>query len=367
MAIVWDADTHGYIDRWANEMGLSPWLFNQVTGYGDGANLAEPGQDVWVQPERREIAIGIRNAHTLLSHHLGFAPRPTWSVAHIPLGALYPRRTHWLPLSEQHVQAIGKRGTTVLEAGAAVVYSDSTGAGVEDTATITVTVPTGTEAHEIHAFFRVADGAPEAASERWRIEPLTVSVSGTTATLTGHKALFVKPSVWRMPYSAPNFNRSSKRAASIADAAAFVTAVDVYRIYPDTTDAAVLIDTRTGQTVSTDLVLDDGVDGRVSLLGVYSTPFDMLRVHVWAGYPLDDYGQPDAALATALIRLANCEMPRLPVTLDDARLRVYQDDNEVLGLNDRPLSSSPLGFKNGQLAAWKIIQDYMRPQAVART
>jgi hypothetical protein len=70
---------------------------------------------------------------------------------------------------------------------------------IQDEFTTTATVPSGTTADEIRVFFTSADGGytgdPEFNDHTYEIRPLTITVSGTTATIVGPAYLFKKPSL----------------------------------------------------------------------------------------------------------------------------------------------------------------------------
>lgn len=361
-----DIETFGLLDYWRTYAGVNIWHWNQVVGAGVQANLADIGQDVWVQPERDTVAEGINRALSLMRGMLNYYPVPVWTVERVPLASLYPYGLSFVPLNNRYIQAIGRRATAVIQAGATVVYSDNDGDGINDRATLTVTLPAGTTASEVAVFFRVADGATSTADARWQINPLTVKVTDTTATITGHRAQFAKPTLWAMPYRAPNYNRSSKNAGDTSSAADFVTQVDVYRVYADPTDAVQLIDS-TGARTSITATLDDPEDGFIALDVSTGRYYPSLEIGYLAGYPLDAYGRPDHALLTALMRLANCEMVGDGLVLGSDRLPLIQRDTEIIGLRDNPLEQSPLGVRNGQIAAWKTVAEYARPNGMARS
>lgn len=89
----------------------------------------------------------------------------------------------------------GQRTTTVLNSGNGVAFTlvDADGDTFTETAQFSVTVPTGTDACDIHAYFKEY-AAADAANSRtdlassgpdpsWEVRPLRTSVVGTTATI----------------------------------------------------------------------------------------------------------------------------------------------------------------------------------------
>jgi hypothetical protein len=132
--------------------------------------------------------------------------------------------------------ALGQRATSLIQAGVSVVYSDPNSIGVNDTATITVNSAVAND--EIKLYFRTADGAPTAGDARYEIEPTVITDNGAgVVTIKAHRALFVKPKEWAREYEAFDANFNSPNIVDTGTAAGFVTAVDVYRVYTDTSAA----------------------------------------------------------------------------------------------------------------------------------
>lgn len=353
MAISTVADTHGLLSAWAEHMEVSPWGFNQVTGNGIDALLTNKSAKFFVQPERDNIARALAQAIEQGVHYTRFYPRPAWLSCQL---AIDPRRyvnRQTLITEFGYVKAIGKRAVTLIEAGATVTYSDTNGDGVTDLATITVST-TVTAADELHVFFTAADSLAGAADERWRIEPLRVSISGGTATITGHRALFVKPSVWRVPYTPPAYSDASKNSASPQNVADFVTTVDVYRVYADPTAAV---------TLGTANISAEVVNAKLGYIKVATGDTDPVVtserfVTVWyqAGFPLDTYtNDTDQRLKTAYARLANTLMAHKP-TNGDVRTMTYDNDDAARAEGFLPSAVWNNGLnevKTGAIEAWK--------------
>lgn len=360
------------LHHWQQIMLESPWHFAQVTGTDAPLNEACP---VYVQPNRDMIARSLYNAYSRIQEKLTYSLQPTWHVDRIRIGhgsplVLQSLRTDWT-----QVQAIGMRATTLIDADAAVVYSASnTALTADDTATITVAT-TVTDVSEIQVFFRTADGAPGAADARWQIAPLTVTLSGGNAIITGHRSLFVQPQIWRTPYI--GVNQVTRNEALTTDAADFVTLVDVYRVYPDATNAVTLVTDPAlawccnNANYTTD-VTQAGVawleDAR---LGIYRVRLDdmcrrrgveYVELHYLAGCPLS-YQDMDSELATAMVHLSNILMPQTPCEICNQANASYQADNATLirsagrggaFVNEKP---SPFGMQVGAHRAWEIVDN----------
>lgn len=369
--------TYTLLNAWQRRMHVNIWHFNQISGMGTQAPLSAPGQLVYVAPDWDTLASGITNALALAVPFLGTFHRPVYVYEDIRLSRWPGSWGAELKTKYRHVQAIGRRGATLLEGAVAIVFSDVGGDGIDNTATITATVPAGTLASEIQVFFKQSDSlATEAADERWQIEPLTVSVSGTTATITGHRALFANPSLWRRPFNSPNYNRSSINHGNTTIPADFVTEVDVYRIYPDETDAVTFLTTPTpncGNCAYTETPGSAFVyNSEHGLVKVCSdcTSFPCsghpryVRLHYLAGLPLDPVtGQTNATAETAFIQLANAEMPWQIADFTQDILRTWLEDWQITPSGELPpeLLTNPFGVRKGQISAFRKLTTLARP------
>lgn len=365
MAISPTVPTNRLLNAWQKRMGVNPYLFNQVAGSNAYANLAFASERAYVQPERDYIAEGLAAAQADILPYLRTFHRPTYVETTITLPRGYnPLQSLWT--NYHWVQAIGERATTLIEADVAVTYDLNAG-------TATLNVTTAVDTGEIEVFFRVADGAQAAADPRYQIEPLRLTASGGVVTAVGHPGLFVLPSIWADPYLAPNYNIPN--TADAADVNSYVEFVDVYRVYPDATNAVTIVQdpyftgNYTGTTpnlITGGALLLDGRKGEIRLradTAHFCTLYGVrnVRVKYLAGYPLDPFTQqPDTALEAAFIRLANCRVPLMPNTFSDQRAQVYQNDTAVQtvgeGFGARMLErETPFGYRKGEVESWRTI------------
>lgn len=357
MAIATRQTTHGLLNAWQRRMGVNIWHFNQITGPGVDAPVSTPGQFVYVQPEREQIAEALIAALSMGVAQLGFYPRPVYLSEPLPfwIGA----RWRLYQTKYGYVEAVGQRTLTAVQMAAAITYSDTDGDGIDDLATITVPAGALTDPSEIQIFFTAADSLYPAGDDRWQIEPVSVELSGSNFIIKGHRALFANPALWRRPYAAPNYHAASKNVGSMTNTSNFVTTVDVYRVHAVAADAATLeweiLDAPKGILRARTLYGCCTGDGQPPM-----------TLHYRAGYPLNNTtGEPDAALELAFLRLANAEMPEKPVA-DEIRVNFFQADNSVYSSESIPpnLVNNPLGIKIGQVEAWRIFRQYALPNGV---
>jgi hypothetical protein len=365
MAITPKAYNYRLLNAWASYNEVSVWNFNQITGDGVDAPLSTPGQGIFVQPERDLILRGILQAYSLGTDFIRTFHRPDYAVEHVVLNPYERLRRQLVQTRYHHVQAIGQRATTVIESSATVVYSDEDGDGVDETATITVPT-TVTDVTEIQTFFRVADGAPGAADRRYEIEPLTVTLSGGNAIITGARALFVKPSIWKVPYLAPNWNSSSKNYGSTMVVGNFVTEVDVYRVYPDATNAVAYGVARNCTCgYETEYGSANILDSRLGMLELcppspcHCGYFRYVDIHYMAGIPLTVENTPDPTLELAFVRLTNAMIPRTPPNLTDNSIFVWVNDATVYTEGEALpwWENNPFGARVGQIDAWRMMDN----------
>lgn len=362
MAIA-EATHYNLLNRWPLRMNENIWSFNQIGG-SDLVNRSTPG--VYIQHERDDIAYALHAAMDAIAEErsIGFYLRPTWVSEQLKLDSRgdYTRQT--LRLKYGFIQQMGQRTQTIIAGGPFnVTYSDADSDGIQDTATITVN--TTVAANEIQVFFQVADGAPAAADPRYQIDDVVVTSNGTVATITGHKALFVKPSaVWAKQYD----TAGQRFVGSYSTGGNFVTAVDVYRVYNDPTNAVQLLMQPPAGTATPDTAVGVGHirDVRESFIRVElatgqpvlsKTPY-AVKIFYQAGYPLDN-GRITPHLETAAIRLANASMPRQASFVDPVVLRQWTDDQQQISQAvSREDALNPFGLLAGQFEAWKILKRF---------
>ena len=226
------------LSRFAEILGLNPWYFSQATtATYDGDTSCDPLflQFAWMDADklsREDIARAIDQAEQDIANRLGWWPAPKWITdedhRYPPhhdkaLFGVYGinQRGQGKSVTSKwaKVRAVGQQAKTLISAGVAV---NITGENV--TVSVATTV---TETSEIEVYFRVADGADEAASDTYRIRPLKVTITAGAATITGKKWLFLDPTLWDAPDSIDG-----------DDASNYVTLVDVYRVYNDPSDPA---------------------------------------------------------------------------------------------------------------------------------
>lgn len=359
MAISFEYPMQGLLGEWQRMNSEGIWRFGQAAGTGAPLGACP----VYIQEDRQAIADALLEARTLVETWLGYFHRPTWHSEEIRMGRGSPWELQTLQLTKGYFIEWGSRATSLISAGAAIVYSDPDGDGINELATITVA--TTVDADEIEVYFQVADGADSAGDERFQIEPVKVSVSGGVATITGHRALFVKPStIWRVPFSPSDPNYRTRNYADTALATGFVTNVDIYRVYNDSTIAAQILSDPIYDADYTNLgtTVVNASEARIvnSKLGIFEVRFECggchppypeyARVYYRSGLPLV-YGNPDLTILRAIIRLANAGMYRKLCSFCPDTQEIWTQDREQAIVAQRHVNN-PFGTTKGAVAAW---------------
>lgn len=363
---------HHLLNAWQRLMLEDIWHFNQIIGKGAPLETSyDKGGTVYLQRERELIGRHLEQCALKIAHETNYWPCPAYFTDHQFVGRGKPLRnqtfrTNWARLIE-----FGQRGSSAIQSNVVVTYSDPTGIGIDTLATITVlnvTVP----ASEVQFFFRTADGAPAAADPRYEIEPLTITKSGTTITATGHRALFVMPTLWDQPYvtTDPNLNRPN--AGDTQNAADFVTQIDCYRVYTDTSaniqllagDGTVL-ETFTGEILE--------YDGGIYRLGglccnssCWSQPPYTIKVNYRAGLGLVN-GFMDNEFMEAIVEFANARMIDKLSGMSSWTLNQWQThsypmvanvgNNASISLLSQSDAQNPFGLRTGEVRAWQVAND----------
>ena len=109
------------LNIWRDEIGEEIWRFNQATGDDVPTSAAR----TYIQPGRDVIARGIYTAYQKMTRVLGYTPLPQWFVEDRKLGFGSPVAWQQLQTTMKHVIAYGQRATTLIEAGATNVFSES--------------------------------------------------------------------------------------------------------------------------------------------------------------------------------------------------------------------------------------------------
>lgn len=358
---------------------------------------------------RFEIQQAISKAEETLRSYLQYPVAPQYIETTLPYAKYFDQRLirtwpadptgGWISVQapDGYISAMGVESLTLLSDVAAVVYSDVFGTGVNDT--FTVTIPTTeTDESKIAVFFSEADRLTSDLDE-WQIEPVSVSITGGNAIVTGRSWLLVKPSKYQ------KFTNMGPLDPSTA--ANFVTTLAVY---VKTTNPDGMTDTDSMGTflwdsqpslgwwgfccqnstdpaaVAKSLARVGIRDERLGIVfpgqAIYNTttqqwvmtippwfnlcrPPDKVTIRYLAGYPLDDSGQMNIRLARAVAYLAMAELAERICACDSANRVLYRyqlplnqtgSDQETFATT-REMLNNPFGNRYGSWAAWNEVKN----------
>ena len=379
------------LDQWAQIVGINPWEFNQIAEGLPVQNRAQcphvwfqyPWQQEWIG--REELANCIRQAEELIAEKTNIWPAPNyiveeWNQPNYPSSKTAPIMTDSsgrykaIKTRYSHLRNFGVFTRSLINADVAVTLSDEDGDLLNETFTLTTVSTSLLTADEIGVYTSDADRLGQDLDETWRIRPLRISVSGTTITIKGHISLLVKPSLAEI-YDAQVLNVTE---------AIFVSTLDVYRVYTDSTATA--DDPNQGLAIWDPLpncasdcsvltgaacfsrASDDAGIARVQIKSdqrQLSRFPDRFQINYLAGIPLTSNGLMNfqwaravAYLAISLMPAVKCGCERSNAIINYWRTLANQGDSEARPILAEEISMNQLGDpRRGTLYAWKFIKE----------
>lgn len=386
------------LDEWGAILGISPWDLNQFAYPAPkGAQCADViFQYPWQRDHlsREEIAQAIADAEAMVADELHYWPYPRYIVNEV---VEYPRpkerplfgyagtpRGEWktVQLAWHKVISGGLLNRASLGNTTALTLTDPDGDGVNELFTATLTVPAGTSAAEVGLYFREADRLGEPLSETWRVRPVRVAVSGTTATITGHATLLAQPALTQ------GVNAAKLEAK---DNNNYVMGLEGWRVFTDTTATAEkpyqgvaawknVPDCTQDCTFSVrELCLGEHHNDGGRVFASFGTPSswpfaerepDRLYVNYVAGLPLEggrmngEMARVIAYLSASLLASEKCGCERSERILAHWRKRVTRFEDASARASAFADSANPFPMTEGGQYAWRRIYRMKDVEAV---
>lgn len=418
------------LDVWRQEIGLNPWLF---WGLADNSIIIDQSKCSGLLREysyqgsdtagRDDLRRAIERAEEKLFAYLGYRVAPQYveteplpwprfhdasQVRYRDMDATGRRVAMMAP--EFHIQAMGIEQLTLIGtatvAGGTLVYSDVFGTGMNDTFTIMLPT-TVTDPNEIAVYFSAADRFDDTQTiDRWRIEPIQVSIAGGNVVIVGRRWLVVRPIL----YQAPTLNALNPTTTSN-----FATSLDVYQRTTNgdgntvTTSQATLVyessdcggwgssfcigqsngstDPGTvGEVIGRSGIRDrtlglltpaaatfnvaTGLWSSMSACNCYAEP-DRIKLRYLAGYPLER-GRMAQKWQQVVTMLAAAEVKRRIVACRETNERLHDlqldmaleaTETERYRRTDADMNN-PFGTRLGHIQAWKQSKDYILRRGV---
>jgi hypothetical protein len=371
-------------------MRIPPTHFNQLAG-PKAPKRVEGCDDIWDQDAREDLAWTMDQAEEMIAQELGFWEAPKFITSERLPFALSGVRRDWRNAELQtlwsQIECYGTETLTLKQADAGVLYEDIDNDPFEreERATIGTAIyadlPACDNACEVAVFFRVADGAEDAADPRWEIKPIKVDIDGTTMRITAESSQFALPSLWELTQAECRGSDDPDAWIYNFEVAQLVPAVDVYcRTVNKATPVTLRWDgvcncpgtcqhsTQLGCAVDRDKRRGFFVPRPATWNGttnVLATPTqsiapESVEVNYRAGYPLNTRTcRMNPQLEQAIVSLTNVLLPEPPCGFCDLAERRWKSDrNDVDPLTPEAAAMPWDLYTQGALRAWRIVKKF---------
>jgi hypothetical protein len=346
---------------------------------------------IWDQDARDFLAWTMAEAEEMIATELAFWPSPMFMTNEQRNFGLEGVRRDWLNAEVKtewaYVQAWGTETLTLRQADAGVKYEDLDSDPLErpETATIGTAIyadlPACSDPCDVAVFFRVEDGAEDAADPRWEIRPIKVDIDGNTMRITAESSLFVIPRLWQLTEMDCLGSDDPTKWKWNWQTANLVDAVDVYCRTVNTQLPVTLQwdgvcecntsvcqhNTQTACAYNTDNRRGYFVPRPASGSNVFATPTfnippESVLVNYRAGYPLDTRNcRMNPQLERAIVKLTNVLLPEPPCGFCDAADTRWKNDRQPVDPLTPEAASLPWDmYSQGALEAWRIVKKFAR-------
>lgn len=372
------------LPRYASIMQIPLTHFHQM----DGALAPLTGgcDKVWDQNARELLAWTMQQAEELIANELQFWPAPKFITEEEIAFGLEGVRWDWqnaeVESKWKYIENFGTEQLTLVQADATVIYSDNDNDPLArpETATIGTSLYADLTACanpcDVAVFFRVSDGAIDAAHEMFEIRPLKVDIDGSTMHITGESSLFILPTLWNLT-EAECLGSSDKLAWRYDfDTANLVSAVDVYCRTVNTTLPLTLQwdgvcncatspcehSTQSGCAYRTNKKLGFFVPRPATGANQWTTACyldtpESVLANYRAGYPLDSQCRMNPLLERAIVKLTNVLLPEPPCGFCDAAQIRWENDRKPVDPLTPEAAALPWDlYAQGALEAWRLVK-----------
>jgi hypothetical protein len=284
----------------------------------------EACRDVWMKPQRDEIAYYLAEAQEELEREVGFFIGHKWITAERwPYSA--PIQARW-----GYIVSGGVRAESDIGAGAAVDYTGTDPAVVGPIAT------TVTDEDEVKIYHAGTD---------IEIDPSDITIASGAVTITIPRCRLVDPSVADNPANGLNYN----------DITNFAATVDVKRVYNNTATQATLIRSsclNDCDVTEANACMQVRYDRISSIYAPYSTTGlcgccpDFVELNYLSGTDMTKQARD------AIIRLAHSKMPRNPCDCSPID-EFWKRDRHVPDVLTAERENCPFGMSDGAWIAWR--------------
>lgn len=416
--------TYLSIHRYARIMGISPAHFSRASAPSLSTPLFPVGScgSVWPryswqnfdQVSHEELAYAIQSAEDEIARAIGFTPALDWFASEPHLYPRYFDRTRYgtgldirgkfknVILKEGKYVAGGRRAVSLVGsatvAGGTLVYSDNDSDGLYETATITLATNL-TNINEFKVYFTGYDGQRE-----WEVRPVRKIETGS-----GNVVIYIDSWLLIEPELLCDFpSDEGFRAIDISTTANFVTTVDVYREYNDTSQVsaqffwadtdpytctcggsgcpACSYTTQDGCLTARDISMSvvspipasyDSTTGTWSVAASWSGCTEPERLNVWyyagdrseaylrgeTNDPLSDWwAQTIAWIATCRLERPLCGCTNASTLAEQLTIDLSHSARGETYFTPQEILRSPFGTRRGEIMAWKRISKLVKQE-----
>ena len=397
MAISYEVNTHGLLDRWPIWAQESIWHFNQFT---DPSYLAKSGE-VYIQDERELIARSINHAYETFARYAGFYPQPTFIEDEI-INFFVPNpkangardfATQELSTKYGYLREFGTRKATLVNPNPIGIRMLSITNGVPELAEVFMMFDEEKDA-EFHSKLRLfrkfltqfRRSQDTKSNPKAMILPAFhpyVHEGANFAACYIHPALLANESLWATPYEDNSRKEGRQEVITDVNAAGYpddysvdrtaYKAFEIYHIDADPTNAVTLLSYRNDgqdkeiiETQASAFIVDKDqglFKVRLNDNSMIQYPPYAVRVSYLAGKPLVE-GNMDNGLESGLMILATTNVSLESSTMRDRTQAIYENYwHELFEDSDSPLSGlseyqNTLGTRRGHVDAWAVIKEY---------
>lgn len=353
---------YGLSDRFQVRTQQEVFKFNQLDSGYNSYN-----ESLWIQSERDELNYQLKTMFNEITEWVGYYPRPIWKKIKVPLDNFeyYYNEKIYIPESA-YLNSLGVRATELIESG--VTYTTSPLTGLKTVALFEVETDE-IEDGELVLFHTANDSFGKSADERFRVLPSQVYYDGSSYQIEVPYARLIKPELWKTQFN--NGDPEQRNGYSPTDTDNFVTSLDVYRVYTDSTIKGKLIGypldysgSSELQSVNVNIVISDGQNSEFKIIANQeSVLFEPTHVEVWCniGKPLNENGDMESILEEFIIRKAKVEMG-LNARLAEAKisgqwqydaLPAYTKTDVNSGYGGIGARRNPIGLRNVDVEMFK--------------
>lgn len=385
------------LDTWAAIIGIDPWSMNNCVY--PIAKSAQCSDVIYQFPwqadhlSREEIGEAIADAEQMLANELLYWPYPKYFVGEVqqytrphqrqlygfagtPRGDLKTVQLNWKKIISGGVFNRTSLGTIPLTN---ITPEDWDNDGIFEGFTAVIThasISDITDPYELALYFTAGNRHGESLNETWRIRPLNITISGDTATFTGHRTLLIDPNL--------EFKVAAAKLDSTIDEN-FVEELECYRVFTDDSATAALPyqgvaewKTIPGCTQNCtfevkELCLGEHNNDQGRVFASFGAPStwpccmdrepDRLSVNYVAGLPLEQGQIPDEMariityLSVSLLANERCGCDRSNRLLDKWRKPILRfEDNNDAGAQAFASNRTPFPNTVGGQYAWSRVK-----------